>query len=358
MEAVYPELLGCWRGALAGGATPVSVQMIVRDEQRCLARALRSLIDLRPREVVVGDTGSTDRTREIAEYFGCRVVDVPWTDHFAEARNRVLAECQGEWTLWLDADEELDPVASVLLAERIGGGMEEDFHALRFTEPPTSMFQCRLWRRSADAVWRGRVHEKVWMTGSWRKHPDIAIVQHPDDRRRDKQLRNIRLVEMELRDAPSNYDQHFHASVLYNQLGDYEHSKQHAYAYLAKSPPEDVRMRVYSQYLLAWTALFIDRQPQKCVELLLGAISASCCSAELWSLMADAYLHAKRPADAMVLYENAMHFGRHEHPDNILWLVDLDKYDAYPRAQLEALRAQGVQPSACVMHMGGPMGGV
>jgi tetratricopeptide (TPR) repeat protein len=56
-------------------------------------------------EIVVVDTGSTDRTIEIAESFGARVFDFVWVDDFAAARNAALARATGEYAFWLDADD-------------------------------------------------------------------------------------------------------------------------------------------------------------------------------------------------------------------------------------------------------------
>ncbi len=90
------------------GTGSVSVCMIVKNEARNLAAALDSVRALAG-ELVVVDTGSTDRTRDIARIFGARVLDFPWTGSFAEARNFSLAQAAGDWILVLDADEVLAP---------------------------------------------------------------------------------------------------------------------------------------------------------------------------------------------------------------------------------------------------------
>ena len=84
----------------------ISLCMIVRDEEECLPRCLesaRGIVD----EIIVVDTGSTDRTVGIALAFGAKVVSFPWSGDFSEARNRGLDLATCEWILALDADEEL-----------------------------------------------------------------------------------------------------------------------------------------------------------------------------------------------------------------------------------------------------------
>lgn len=86
----------------------ISVCMIVKDEERNLPRCLMSLRPL-AREVIVVDTGSTDRTREVAAAFGARVFEQPWTDDFSAARNASLEKAAGDWILVVDADEVIAP---------------------------------------------------------------------------------------------------------------------------------------------------------------------------------------------------------------------------------------------------------
>ena len=82
----------------------LSVAMIARDAEPTIAAALDSVRKIAD-EIIVADTGSLDRTRQIAVARATQVVDVPWTDDFAAARNACLASCTGEWILWLDASE-------------------------------------------------------------------------------------------------------------------------------------------------------------------------------------------------------------------------------------------------------------
>lgn len=84
----------------------LSAALIVRDEERFLEGCLRSLGD-RVDEIVVVDTGSIDRSRDIAGDLGARVLDFRWADDFAAARNAAVDASRGEWILYIDADERL-----------------------------------------------------------------------------------------------------------------------------------------------------------------------------------------------------------------------------------------------------------
>lgn len=82
----------------------LSLCMIVKNEEEHLARCLFS-VEPMVDEIIVVDTGSTDRTVDIARAFGAQVYDFAWTNNFAEARNFSLSKAAGNWILVLDADE-------------------------------------------------------------------------------------------------------------------------------------------------------------------------------------------------------------------------------------------------------------
>ena len=103
-------------GEAQRGGGSVSLCMIVRDEAQHLARALDSVRGLAD-ELVVVDTGSADRTCDIARIFGARLFSFPWNGSFSDARNYSLRQASGDWILVLDADEVLAPSDLGPLAE-------------------------------------------------------------------------------------------------------------------------------------------------------------------------------------------------------------------------------------------------
>jgi tetratricopeptide (TPR) repeat protein len=96
----------------------VELSMIVKDGGPGLKRCLESVRGVVDR-ITIGDTGSTDDSAAIARSFGAEVIDVPWQQDFAQARNRVLSRSQCDWILVLDADEMLDASAAQTLREAL-----------------------------------------------------------------------------------------------------------------------------------------------------------------------------------------------------------------------------------------------
>ncbi|HET6491212.1 MAG TPA: glycosyltransferase, partial [Syntrophales bacterium] len=103
-KKIGPKTIKPVKTAKAKAAPTLSVCMIVKNEERHLAYCLNSLSPVAD-EMIVVDTGSTDKTREIAEAFGARVYAFEWIHDFSAARNHSLAQAQGDWILVMDADE-------------------------------------------------------------------------------------------------------------------------------------------------------------------------------------------------------------------------------------------------------------
>lgn len=82
----------------------ISLCMIVKDEEQYLPACIASVKELVD-EIIIVDTGSTDRTKEVAQQAGAKVFDLPWQDDFAAARNFSLSKATKDWILVLDADE-------------------------------------------------------------------------------------------------------------------------------------------------------------------------------------------------------------------------------------------------------------
>jgi glycosyltransferase involved in cell wall biosynthesis len=141
----------------------VSAAMIVRDEEAVLEECLRSIRD-EVDEIVITDTGSTDRSREIAAAFGARVLQRRWDDDFSVARNHSLEAATGDFILYIDADERLDAACGGTLRRTI----EQAPRCAAFLlllQPRvgfTSYLEGRLFRRDSRVRFTGRIHERIW----------------------------------------------------------------------------------------------------------------------------------------------------------------------------------------------------
>lgn len=120
----------------------ISLCMIVRNEQAFLGPCLNSIKGLVD-EIIVVDTGSGDRSADIARIYGARVYNAPWQDDFASARNISLDKAGGDWILILDADEIIAPEDFAKLKQLAVAGRKR---------PKAYSFQTRNYLNLANAM--------------------------------------------------------------------------------------------------------------------------------------------------------------------------------------------------------------
>ena len=142
----------------------LSLAMIVKNEARCLGRCLRSM-QATADEIIVVDTGSTDRSVEIARDSGAKTFHFDWCDDFSAARNFALAQATGEWMLVLDADETVSEPLAREVKQFIHGPPQigrlkivSDFRRHGQTLR-SQTFVSRLFPRGAH--FEGKIHEQI-----------------------------------------------------------------------------------------------------------------------------------------------------------------------------------------------------
>lgn len=81
--------------------------MIVKNEEAVLERILNPVSEIVD-EILIADTGSSDRTKEIAGQYTSQVFDFPWCDDFSAARNFLVEKVHTDYWMWLDADDVMD----------------------------------------------------------------------------------------------------------------------------------------------------------------------------------------------------------------------------------------------------------
>ena len=146
----------------------ISLCMIVRDEEETLARCLRSAAPVAD-EIIIVDTGSVDKTPEIAAQFTGKVLHFDWIDDFAAARNFSFDQACCDYCMWLDADDVLpETSAAALLRLKREKSPATDvvmlpYHAAFDAEGNATFtyYRERLVRRQKGLRWVGAVHEAI-----------------------------------------------------------------------------------------------------------------------------------------------------------------------------------------------------
>lgn len=180
--------------------------MIVKNEERHLGRCLQSVKGIVD-EIIIADTGSTDRTKDIASSFGAKIFDFKWIDDFSAARNYALEQSTSDWNLVLDADEYLVGQCKCTIRQfieknekKIGRIRHIDEFIQNGERRYAQAYLSRLLPKGVKYV--GRVHEQV---ESDLPRENLNIEMHHDGYvYADKTDRNLRLLLLELEKEPLN----------------------------------------------------------------------------------------------------------------------------------------------------------
>ena len=202
----------------------VSLCMITRDEEGFLPESLaaaKAAVD----EIVVVDTGSTDRTVEIAKSFGAKVLLFPWEDDFSGPRNAALSAATGDWVLVLDADEFVQGDGCERIRELVQSPSVLGYY-LRFVNAHGSnktngVMMVRLFRNLPGIEYQNIIHEQVTPSLQRLGHPlgltlksaDIEVehrgYEHEVMERRGKNERNERLFKKQIAQMPEDIYSHY-----------------------------------------------------------------------------------------------------------------------------------------------------
>lgn len=213
----------------------LSLCMIMRDEEEHLSRCLTSVQGVVD-EIVIVDTGSVDRSIEIAESFGVRVVHEDWAGDFAAPRNTSIDAATGDWILVLDADEELIDGArlrDLLHDEDVEGYCLREVNFIGEERGIESVVNSafRLFRNKPAYRYSGALHEQIMGTvdpegGVCTRFVGIEIHHYgylePTNRAKEKTDRNMAIVMEEVRRKPKDSFTLFNAGVEFQRIGDFE----------------------------------------------------------------------------------------------------------------------------------------
>ncbi len=196
----------------------VSLCMIVRDEEDCLRSALQSVQALTD-ELIIVDTGSSDKTSQLSQAAGAKLFQIAWTNDFSVARNFSLQQATSDWILVLDADEVLESIDpetfSILLTDdQVEGYFLRIQNILDSKQPEFNDQVVRLFRNKSLYRFEGAIHEQV-APSILRANNGKGLAPAPltllhfgylKDRlySKEKFIRNSAIIQQELQRNPDN----------------------------------------------------------------------------------------------------------------------------------------------------------
>ena len=302
----------------------VSLAMMVKNEEDFLADALDSVcawVD----EMVVVDTGSTDRTIEVAEAHGARVAHFSWCDDFSAARNATLQAATGRWVLILDADERVRGADPDAFRRSLVPGPQHPFEAHLINvvnvtasgQPLSSGFGPRVFPRDLRLGYTGRVHNRFRSLDP--EHPTVdaryseafEILHLGYDaevyRQRHKSQRSLPLIEAAIADDPDDLPMRYYLGRELMRLGRFADAldslRDTVERMQARSEQENLLQAAYHELIDA--SRLAGRPLGDTLNITTEALRRHPKNADLWFAAGGALLDAGQAQEALRCLETA-----------------------------------------------------
>lgn len=320
------ELLTRIDRALQQNATPrtgenarptISVCMIVKNEEQALPRCLRSIRKCAD-EIVVVDTGSTDRTVAIAQEFGAKPGYFEWCNDFAAARNYALGLAGGDWIFIMDADDEMCPGGDAALRIFVDNRPAAEVCSLRTRIPTVGGMETfiehpRLYRNRLGLHYANGVHEQLVYSDGSPALPQLAtgisVYHHGyingDESMGVRHQRNLQILCAEVAHKPNDPVPHFFMGKEYRSQRKFTEALpwlRRAVELLADQPAGCMRMKAYS-YLAE--ALLVVGRPQEALPVAEEALALYPDNPEILFGLGEIKLALQREQEAIAAYQAA-----------------------------------------------------
>jgi len=291
--------------------------MIVRNEEDFLEGCLESVKDVVD-EIVIGDTGSTDRTPDIADDFGARLYNIPWNDNFSVARNQVLEKAKGTWILSIDADERLRPIPRSQIEQFLKDPNNIAYYVLMHPMSQwTGMWVIRLFRNDPQIRFKGIFHETLWEGLQKALSTDTKEIGFSDlvldhlgyeSDQSEKVMRNYSLLLREIERDANNAYIWAHLGLVYEDLGE-DARAQNAWERAIEIVREKKEVHIHEIYAYIYYIEWRLRQEQPVHGLLKEVMDYSPDNPHLYWLKGRFLMGENRYDEAIPFFERLVLWG-------------------------------------------------
>jgi tetratricopeptide (TPR) repeat protein len=289
----------------------IALCIIVKNEERNLPRLLDSVKDCFD-EIHVTDTGSTDRTIEIAKSYNCNVHHFDWVFDFAAARNYAFSHAKTDYILWLDADDTLEDAEGFKAFKNMLGHADMWFASYDYAHDSVGRPVCtfsreRIVKNNGNFEWKFFVHEglapingfqpTVMYATQWRvKHHRSA-----DDIEQDKG-RNLNIFEKHSMQPMGGRMKFYWGKELFENKKPLEAYQKLMEA--SKAPDIELYDRLMAIQYAALAAMEL-KQFEEAISIIHAGIPLAPTRAEFFNLLGECYIAQNRFAEALPCYHAA-----------------------------------------------------
>lgn len=272
----------------------LGLAMIVKDEEKTLPRLLKSAEGVFD-ELVIVDTGSKDKTKDIARSFGAKIYDFTWIDDFSAARNFSFSKVTSQWVMWLDADDEIvdtDRSRLLELKKHLGDAdaylMSYNYAQDQDGKPLVRFYRHRILRNDGRVAWKCPIHEHMVIPPGFREAMTNVTVTHRRglEAATQDRGRNIRLLRKAVKDDPSSQRMKFYfGKELYSE-GEFQECVKTLEDYLLKGDWHENMVNAHHFLALAYAA---TKEMEKAIDACVRGIRLDPRWAEFYCVIGQIY---------------------------------------------------------------------
>lgn len=233
----------------------VTLAMIVRDNEKDMERILPKVKDFFS-EIVIIDTGSKDKTKEVCKRYGAKIYDFKWVDDFSKARNFSFSKVKTDWVFWLDSDDKVSGLENLEEMVKSAEANSIDGYVLlyNYARDEYGNVLSVQWRerllRKKKFEWKGQIHETAIQKSHALvvKHEGI-IVDHlatPEDMAKSNK-RNLEILEAEVKKDGDKVDPRtlYYMAQTYRGIKDWKNAGKYYVDYLKVGAWDEERMQAW-----------------------------------------------------------------------------------------------------------------
>jgi glycosyltransferase involved in cell wall biosynthesis len=289
-----------------------SLAIIARDNEHTIGQTLegvKSFID----EIIVVDTGSLDKTKEVAESYGAITYDFEWIDDFAAARNFAFSKATGDWIMWLDTGDIITPESAEkwawlkqtnIINERPQNEELIWAEMNRCIEPSTGRITFhypvpRMAYAGGNPKWQGAIHETLGTDGGVSWYFDGGYVNDPFGYSQKATDRNIKILQRLIDKGDTTPRTAYYYA---NELRDLDRNEEAIAAYHNFLQLQHFTWEYYEALISLSKVHRRMKQDLEASGFLFQAMYYAPERAEAWLLLGDVFYEGQHFAKAMPFY--------------------------------------------------------
>lgn len=305
--------------------TPLTVQMIIKNNEETIEYTLESLLPLKAR-ILIGDLGCKDKTVNKCMSYNAEILRLSLNDDLSQARNILMNHSDSKWNFYIEPWETFlngqDAILQAIFGPQIAYNMN-------IIQGDVVTKQIRLWHKNTNLKFKNPVFESL--IGDAKDLPAYIAVGPNNNSNLQLQLVEKWRDRCPLATEPIYYTA---CSHLKEKNWDSFLNWSSMYLHQEKS---DVMSVYMTHYYCSMVNCYIKKDYQSAIQSLLPCLAKKPTIAEFWCLLGDAYYAIKDYDKAKIFYENAIILGSKRLKDDG-WPLEISKYKEYPEKMIEGCK--------------------